>query len=211
MRAVKVYGQLAKHLGQRVFCADVASPAEAIRFLCANFAGLDQWLIDSTQDGIGYRVMVGKTKVTADDFGITSSDDRVISITPVMVGAGGDFGTILAGIALVGLSFISFGAGTIFAGVAGSTLLGGTAAAGIGSTILFGLGASLVIGGVASLLTPKPQVQGLGAARDPRQLQSFNFSGIQNTSVQGTPLPLVYGKMYVGSVVISAGISTTDI
>ena len=59
------------------------------------------------------------------------------------------------------------------------------------------------------MLAPKPQVPGAGASRDPRQ--SYNFSGIQNTSVQGTPIPLVYGKMYVGSVVVSAGISTTDI
>ena len=211
MRAVKVYGKLAERLGQRVFRADVASPAEAVRFLCANFPGLDQWLIDSAQDGIGYRVTVGKTKVNETDFAMTCSDERTISITPVLVGAGGDFGTILAGIALVALSFVSLGVGTAFAGVAGSTILGGTAAAGIGSTILFGLGTSLLIGGVAGLLTPKPNVNGIGAGRDPRQLQSFNFSGIQNTSVQGTPIPLVYGKMYVGSLTISAGISTTDI
>lgn len=211
MRAVKVYGKLAERLGQRVFRADVASPAEAVRFLCANFPGLDQWLIDSAQDGIGYRVAVGKTTVGEMDFSMSCSDERTISITPVLVGAGGDFGTILAGIALVALSFVSLGVGTAFAGVAGSTILGGTAAAGIGSTILFGLGTSLLIGGVAGLLTPKPNVNGIGAGRDPRQLQSFNFSGIQNTSVQGTPIPLVYGKMYVGSLTISAGISTTDI
>jgi len=209
MRAVKVYGKLAERLGQRVFRADVASPAEAVRFLCANFPGLDQWLIDSAQDGIGYRVTVGKTKVNETDFAMTCSDERTISITPVLAGAGGDFGTILAGIALVALSFVSFGVGTAFAGVAGSTILGGTAAAGIGSTLLFGLGTSLLIGGVAQLLTPKPQVPDVSASRDPRQ--SYNFSGIQNTSVQGTPIPLVYGEMYVGSLTISAGISTTDI
>jgi len=209
MRAVKVYGKLAERLGQRVFRADVAGPAEAVRFLCANFPGLDQWLIDSAQDGIGYRVMVGKTVVDETDFSMSCSDDRTISITPVLAGAGGNFGSILAGIALVALSFVSFGAGTIFAGVGGSTLLGGAAAAGIGSTVLFGIGASLVLGGAASLLAPKPQVPGAGASRDPRQ--SYNFSGIQNTSVQGTPIPLVYGKMYVGSVVVSAGISATDI
>ena len=45
MRLVKVYGQLAQRLGQRVFKAAVDSPAEAVRFLCANFPGLDQWLI----------------------------------------------------------------------------------------------------------------------------------------------------------------------
>lgn len=209
MRAVKVYGKLADRLGQRVFKADVASPAEAVRFLCANFPGLDQWLIDSAQDGIGYRVTVGKTVVGETDFSMSCSDARTISITPVLAGAGGSVGQILLGAALVALSFVSFGAGTIFAGVGGSTLLGGTAAAGIGSTLLFGLGSTLVLGGVAQLLSPKPQLPTIRAARDQRQ--SYNFSGVQNTSIQGTPLPLAYGKIYTGSVVISAGISTTDI
>ena len=211
MRAVKVYGKLAERIGQRVFRADVASPAEAVRFLCANYPGLDQWLIDSAQDGIGYRVTVGKTVIGELDFGMSCDDDRTISITPVLAGAGGDFGTILAGVALVALSFVSFGAGA-WAGVGGWAAAAGAAAVpGTASVALFGLGASLLIGGVAGLLTPKPDVGGIGAGRDPRQLQSFNFSGIQNTSVQGTPIPLVYGKMFVGSLTISAGLSTTDI
>jgi predicted phage tail protein len=219
MRAVKVYGQLAERLGQRVFRAEVASPAEAVRFLCANFRGLEQWLIDSAQDGIGFRVMVGKTKVGEEDFAMSCSDDRAISITPVLAGAGGGTGSILAGIGLVALSFVSFGAGA-FAGVgAAGGLFGGAAAAGaaipLASNALFAVGASLVLGGVASLITPSSALNqstlATQAGRDPRQLKSFNFSGIQNTSVQGTPIPLVYGRMFTGSVVISAGITTTRI
>jgi predicted phage tail protein len=211
MRAVKVYGKLAERLGQRVFNADVASPAEAVRFLCVNFPGLDQWLIDSAQDGIGYRVMVGKTKVNETDFAMTCSDERAISITPVMAGAGGEFGSIIAGIGLIALSFLLPGAGA-FGAVSffGQAAVAGSFATALGTSISL-VGASLVLGGVAGLISPAPQVPGLGASRDPRQLQSFNFSGIQNTSIQGTPIPLVYGKMYVGSVTISAGISTTDI
>ena len=44
---------------------------------------------------------------------------------------------------------------------------------------------------------------------DPQE--SYSFSGIQNTSRQGLPVPLVYGETIVGSVVISAGIDTDDI
>jgi len=198
MRAVKVYGQLAKRLGRRVFRADVASPAEAVRFLCANFPGLDQWLIDSEQDGIGYRVTAGKTKVDEQDFSMACSDDRVISITPVLAGAGG-FGKILLGVALVALSFVSFGAGALAGvGVAGAWA----------SSAAFGIGASLALGGVAQLISPSAKM-GM-KAEDPRKLQSYSFSGIQNTSVQGTPIPCVYGKMYVGSVLLSASIATAD-
>jgi len=217
MRAVKVYGQLAKRLGQRVFRADVASPAEAVRFLCVNFPGLDQWLIDSGQDGISYRVMVGKTKVGEEDFGMSCNDEATISITPVLTGAGGGAGQILAGVGLVaaaillapiGGGFLGLGAGAGTFGAAGAGFTLGAAA----STAIGSIGAAMIFGGVAQLISPTATNNpALNASRDPRQLKSYNFSGIQNTSVQGTPLPLVYGKMYVGSIVISAGINTTDV
>jgi predicted phage tail protein len=74
------------------------------------------------------------------------------------------------------------------------------------------IGAAMVLGGVASLISPGNQAgMATQTGRDPRQLKSFNFSGIQNTSIQGTPIPLVYGRIFTGSVVISAGISTTKI
>ena len=79
------------------------------------------------------------------------------------------------------------------------------------------MGASLLIGGVAQLLTPVPKMDGLGAGasrgadstNDPRR--SYSFSGIQNTSRQGVPVPIVYGEVITGSVVISAGIDIAQV
>jgi len=69
------------------------------------------------------------------------------------------------------------------------------------------LGVSLVLGGVAQLLTPTPKISKDEA--DPRK--SFSFSGIQNTSRAGVPVPVVYGETLVGSVVISAGIDIVQV
>jgi len=215
MRAVKVYGQLAEHLGQRVFRADVSSPAEAIRFLCANFRGLEQWLIDTANDGIGFRVAVGRTKVGEEDFGMFCNPDATISITPVLTGAGGGRGLgitqILTGVGLVLLAAINpFGAAAIgtfglTAPIAVTTLLPAVGA----------IGASMILSGTASLLTPTASLTNpapaISASRDAPRLQSYNFSGIQNTSVQGTPIPLVYGKIYTGSITLSASIVTTEL
>jgi predicted phage tail protein len=66
---------------------------------------------------------------------------------------------------------------------------------------------SLVLGGIAQLLTPIPKIG--GAEDDPRK--SYSFSGVQNVSRQGVPVPIVYGEMIVGSIVISAGISTDKV
>jgi predicted phage tail protein len=75
---------------------------------------------------------------------------------------------------------------------------------------LFSLGASLVLGGVAQLISPVPKVrQGPDSDNDPRK--TFNFSGIQQTSRQGVPVPSVYGLTLVGSVVISAGTDTVQV
>ena len=48
LRKIKVYGQLAKFLGQRVFQADVANAAEAVRFLVTNFPQLEKHILTST-------------------------------------------------------------------------------------------------------------------------------------------------------------------
>lgn len=244
MRLVKVYGQLAQRLGQRVFKADVASPAEAVRFLCVNFPGLDQWLIDSEQDGIGYRVKVSKTSVGEEDFGMFCNPDATISITPVLSGAGGGAGMILAGVGLVAFSILTAGAGAGFLGL-GAGLTGTAGTAGVGGVVGLGgafgtaatgfvlgtaastafgvIGASLILGGVAQMITPSaPAIGNLGTGgalgglggksplNDPRALQSYNFNGIQNTSTQGVPVPLVYGEVFVGSVTISAGVFNTS-
>jgi predicted phage tail protein len=89
--------------------------------------------------------------------------------------------------------------------------------------MVFGVGASLALGGVAQLLTPVPKISGPGAASmgsmssgakgaddsDPRK--NYSFSGIQNTSRQGVPVPVIYGEVIVGSVVISAGIDVDQV
>ena len=53
------------------------------------------------------------------------------------------------------------------------------------------------------MLTPVPK-----KPPEPNKLQSFSFSGIEQTSQQGGPVPIVYGKCFVGSSVLSAGIDT---
>ena len=118
MKVVKVYGALRKRLGQCRFEFDVATPAQAIKALCVNFPGLEKWLIDSEQDGVGYRVAVSREKVTEQDMSpllMPFSEKEVFSITPVVAGAGRGTGSILLGIALIAVAFyICFGSTVVF-------------------------------------------------------------------------------------------------
>ena len=205
LREIRVYGQLAKFLGRRKFMAAVDSAAEAVRFLLANFPQLEPHMIDQH-----YRVSVGSYDLAETELH-DPAGQQVIKIVPVIVGAGA-VGRIIAGVALVALAFVS-GAGFFGAAFAKNIGLFG---------VMTGIGASLALGGVASLLTPTPGIAPFGAGNafnpqattrdtelDPQK--SYSFSGIQNTSRQGTPVPVIYGETIVGSVVISAGIDTVQV
>ena len=187
MRIIKVYGSLAKFLGQRTFKAEVGTPAEAVRFLLANFPRLRNHMVERD-----YKVTAGRFELDAgahpEQLHYPVSEAEPIRIIPVMAGAGA-VGRIIAGVALVAIGLFVPGIGAL------------------GVQLLVGVGASLAIGGIAQLLTPTPK---LGTSEnDPRR--SYSFSGIQNVSRQGVPVPVIYGEVFTGSVVISAGINTEEV
>ena len=194
LRKIKLYGQLAKFIGSRVLEADVATAAEAVRMLAANFPGLEKHMADQH-----YRVTVGSYDLTLDEIHDPAGQQDIM-IVPVIAGAGA-VGKILLGAALIVGAFFTGGATIGLFGLAAPVLV---------SSVLFKVGALLVLGGVAQLLSPVPTIpQGAGSDNDPRK--TFNFSGIQQTSRQGVPVPCVYGLTLVGSVVISAGVDTVQV
>ena len=189
LRKIKLYGALAKFIGHRVLEADVATAAEAVRFLVANWPDVERHMADQH-----YRVSIGTYDLDPEELHHPAGA-APISFVPVISGAGA-VGRIIAGVALLAAAIFIPG----FAAWAGPTAY----------ALIIGVGSSLVLGGVAQLLTPTPKVaQGLDSQDDPRK--SYSFSGIQNTSRQGVPVPIVYGETVVGSVVISAGIDTVQV
>lgn len=216
-REVRLYGPLAKFIGQRRFLAEVSSAGEAIRMLLANFPGLERHMADHQ-----YSVVVDGYDTGADEIHYPAS--QTIKIVPVIGGAGGGVGKILAGAALVALAIALPGAG-MFAG--GAIGFGTTAGFSAITAVAGNIGLALMFGGVAQLLSPTPQLAQIGPASttlggaagrntttegtelDPQA--SYSFSGIQNTSRMASPVPVVYGETIVGSVVISAGIDVDTI
>jgi predicted phage tail protein len=208
MKVVKVYGALRKRLGQCRFEFEVDTPAQAIKALCVNFPGLDKWLIDSEQTGMGFRVTVGKERITQEDASVAVlpwSERDVFSIAPVLAGAGQGFGQILAGIGLVALAILAPGIG----GSVAATIFG-TQFSAI-SLAIGGIGANLLLGGVAQMLSPQPDISALQRGKEAARLESFSFSGIVNTSQQGMPVPIVYGRAFVGSAVLSSGLDVAQL
>lgn len=205
MKVVKVYGALRKRLGQCRFEFEVDTPAQAIKALCVNFPGLDKWLIDSEQTGMGFRVTVGKDRITQEDASVAVlpwSERDVFSIAPVVAGAGNGVGRILAGVGLVALAFVTGGATIGLLGLAAPVAV---------SSVLGSIGASLILGGVAQMLSPQPDISALQRGKEAARLESFSFSGIVNTSKQGLPVPIVYGRAFAGSAVLSSGLDVAQL
>lgn len=209
MKVVKVYGALKERLGgQGTFELDVFNAAEAIRALCANFPGLDKWFIDSGEDGIGYKVLLGETEVGEDNIEnllYPWSEKEVFHITPVVTGAFfRGFGRMLVGALLIGVAVWTGGSSLAFSGAGFGLAQGATWTTGLALSAIAGnIGIYMVLSGVASALTPVPK-----APPEANKLQSFSFSGIEQTSQQGGAIPIIYGKCFVGSAVLSAGIDT---
>jgi predicted phage tail protein len=178
--------------------ADVATAAEAVRFLLANWPELERHMADQH-----YRVHTSGDDLALEELHNPASGD--IKIIPVIAGAGAA-GRIILGVALVAFAFL-------IPGAAFGAVLAGKISSGVGNALLIAgkisalIGASLVLGGVAQLLTPTPKTN--KDEGDPRK--SFSFSGIQNTSRAGLPVPVVYGEMLVGSVVVSAGVDIVQV
>ncbi len=216
MKVVKVYGSLRRWLGGRCrfeFHAD--TPAQALKALCVNFPGLERWLIEQEGQGVGFRVSIGRERVTRENLeslGMPWSEREVFTITPVIAGAGRGTGQILAGIGLIALSFAFPGAGVFGAGMG----IFGPLSAGtistlttVGSAISI-MGAGLILKGVAQIISPTPEL-GFNTGKESARLESFSFSGIVNTSKQGLPIAIAYGRPFAGSAVISSGLDTDQL
>ncbi len=197
LRKIKLYGPLAKFIGKRVLHADVATAAEAVRFLLANWPAVEKHMADQH-----YRVSVGGYDIALEELHHPAGQQE-IKIIPVVAGAG-TVGRILAGVALVALAIAIPGIG---GGVAATIF--GTQFSAV-SLAIGGIGLSLALGGVAQLLTPVPQVPQIGKDSDKDPRKSYSFSGIQNVSRQGVPVPVVYGETIVGSVIISTAIDISQ-
>ena len=230
MKRVVLRGELGKQFG-RIHKFDLNTPAEAIRALCANFEGFQQALVTAGERGVGYIVQVGKAAIEElDEVHNPTGQDEEISITPVLVGAGGGggIGTILAGVALVAVSVLLPGAGLFGTQALFATGTAGLAGAGFATvlgTAVSAIGAGLILYGTSQLLSPQPaDLPGLSsntpnrktsfdpANNDPADNRaSYIYNGAVNLTAQGNPVPICYGRMRVGSVVVSAGVSTTDI
>ena len=203
LRKVKLYGQLAEFVGHKEFEVKVDNVAQAVSFLIHNFEGLEAYMSPKY-----YQVKVGDDDIGTDELAFPVGQQD-IHFVPVIAGAGrGGLGKVLLGALLItGAVMAGGGFGALFS-EKGLVFAGGKFGAFMGKFAM-NLGVGLTIMGVSEMLFPLPEPQKFSSEEDPQL--SFSFSGVQNTSRAGTPIPIVYGEIFTGSVVISAAIDTNQV
>ncbi|HBS3705766.1 TPA: tail assembly protein [Klebsiella quasipneumoniae subsp. quasipneumoniae] len=189
MTRIELSGVLAKTFG-RVHHRVIRTTQEAGVALAATIPGFERFMIDSKEKGLTFAVFKGKKNIGADDLGYPVTGE-IIRIAPVIEGSkkAGLLQTIL---------------GTVI--VAASIWMPGLSIA--ASNMMFAVGASMATGGVIQMLSP--QLGGLASKESPDNKASYAFGGVTNTTSQGYPVPLLYGKRRIGGAIISAGIYIED-
>lgn len=188
MMDVYLHGPLGERFGEK-HRFDVRTPMQAVSALDANypgfaaaFAATERWqvVVDAPIEDGG--------EIRHGYISAIGPASKEIHLYPLVEGEGALLGALLVSV-FPGLGF------TIpILGVSAATLLGGLLFAGIAI-------------GLSYLLRPKKPTE--PDAADKRE-NNYAFSGPANVVQQGIALPLIYGRCMVGSVVISAGISTIN-
>jgi len=68
-----------------------------------------------------------------------------------------------------------------------------------------------MLSGVAMMLTPVPGTPEYSEREKPDERQSFLFDGPVNTNEQGGAIPIAYGRVLMGSTVVSTALDVEDI
>tara|TARA_Y100000004_G_scaffold56940_1_gene63355 strand:+ start:4700 stop:6010 length:1311 start_codon:yes stop_codon:yes gene_type:complete len=230
-QTVRLLGDLGERYGSEHTYHDLRSPAEAIKLLCINKPEFQKELLEAHTHGIGYTLVQADEYLTYDDLHLPLGKNDLV-LTPVVAGSGGGssggFFSILIGVGLVAASFLLPGSGLFGASAFG--VLGPLAPSTIATlttvgTAISAIGASLVLTGVAQMLAPQPVIPTLkgrasgdrtnssrpqGVSRAFSGEQSYAFTGPANTVGVGATVPLVYGKLLIGSHLISSRVDVTS-
>ena len=228
MQLVMLAGELGEKYGTHHEYFNLRTPADAIKLLCVNFPQLQRDLMISHHNGVGYKLIQAGAAMGYDELHLPFGSKPMV-LVPVIAGSGGSTTQILVGVGLVAASFLFPGAGIFGSsafGVFGPLAPGAIGALTTAGTALSAVGASLILGGVASLLSPQPEMPKLsqrrmettnfngpgaqGITRGSDGVQSYAYRGATNTVGAGVTIPVVYGRALVGGHLLSVNVVATD-
>ena len=185
-------GEFAKVAKRKEWMLDCNSPAEAIQLISVNTGGkINQWIRQNLNN---YKICEvecestdGKKEKLVTETFTANRQCKTIRFLPIFTGAGGNGASIIQ--AVVGVVMIVVGCFTWYAG----------------GWALVVSGVGMILGAICTaLMSPSNDDD------EDDSGSSYYFNGAVNTTNQGVPVPLVFGRCRVGSAVISSAIDITN-
>jgi predicted phage tail protein len=182
MTLVRIHGILGQEFPPQMKLK-LDKPKQVVTAIDANRKNFINRIHQLALEGCHYTILVDSQKIgSLSELDLTKKAER-IDLVPVIAGAGPAIPAI--GTFLVGL----FTLGTVQAGVGLATFVGSVALVAVSV-------------GLQLLLAPKPD-SGPPISASTRALQeSFIFSNKANLADQGSPVPVGYGRLILGSQVV---------
>ncbi len=188
MTKILLSGSLAQAFGREHFRQlETGTTQEAFSAIKHTIAGFEDFIRTQARLGMRYAIFRNRENVGVDR--LTISGTTEIRIVPVIAGSksGGLFQTIF-GVVLVAVGAVASAFGQAWIGVP-----------------LMQIGVAMAIGGVIQMLSPVPKSSSQQEQAVTENKPSYLFNGAFNSTQQGLPVPVVYGKMLVGSSVVAIG------
>jgi len=197
VKQIFLHGNLKKQFGEK-FKLAVQTPVEAVKAMCHLLPGFKDEFVK-----YDYHVIKGQLTngwiLDDETVKMQIANDNEVHFIPSVAGSGGGggLGKLITGVVLIGLAFTGVGAA-----------LAGSLGMGLGQLKL--VGAVLALGGLAEMNAKTPKFK-MSSMEPAERRQSFTFNGAANTTEQGNAIPLIYGRLRVGSQVAAQGMDTADI
>lgn len=188
---IRLYGKMGAQFGRRheVLLSN-NTPADAVKWLCSQFPKAKKYLLNAIDDDVVFAVFRGKENIGKEQLDEPVGNNE-IRIAPIIRGSKRmGLVQIIVGIILIVVAVVDYGTTSETTAAYWGAILSGSA---------------MIVGGVIQMLTPLPSLTGGDAATNKA---NYVFQGAVNTQAQGNPVPLLYGRMIVGSAVISAAIKS---
>ncbi len=191
LRKIKVYGRLAEYVGWHVNYADVKNMKDVYKYLVCNYPKIESHIMENM-----YRITINNDVIKTEEDLLVKNEGE-IKIIPIVSGSAWWF-----------LAPIFVGAGAAAVTVAATA----TSFAFVLGSALIATGVSMGIQGVTNLLFPQqtPQISFSGLSETDTRV-NYSFNGIQNVSRSGVCIPLIYGEVFCGSIVVSSGTDTAPV
>lgn len=190
MTNINLHGILKFEFGETIQMK-IRKPKELVDAISCNKKRFRHRLHELSNEGLNFGFLVNGKKINNLTTEELERPPKQIDIVPIIIGQGP---------ALIAVGAIALGASFFTGGI----MIGAVSL----SSILLGVGVGLVSMGIQAMLAPKaPKPEGV-TGRIASIDQSFTFSSTANMATQGSPVPVGYGRLRTGSLVVQATIKS---